>query len=307
MTARKEDHKFAQVVQRIDPRNRLLRVWTLEGGVSAQMTALEVLQPDGHISTMVVRQHGARDLTRNPVIARDEFKLLHILHVAGITVPAPYYLDQSGTIFATPYLVVEYIEGKPEFAPADLADTLHQLAAHLLKIHQFNGMEAELSFLPGLVQRYTSTLREQPVRLSEALNERHIRETLKAVWPIPQRNSSVLLHGDYWPGNILWRNNQLVAIIDWEDAMSGDPLADLANSRLEILWAFGSDAMQYFTQQYQAMAPIDFTFLPYWDLAAALRAVAHAGEWTGWVAGEQRMREGHRWFVTQALAKLSAS
>ena len=26
-----------------------------------------------------------------------------------------------------------------------------------------------------------------------------------------------LLHGDYWPGNVLWKNGALVGVIDWED------------------------------------------------------------------------------------------
>jgi aminoglycoside phosphotransferase (APT) family kinase protein len=40
----------------------------------------------------------------------------------------------------------------------------------------------------------------------------------------------VLLHGDFWPGNALWRDGALVAILDWEDAAIGDPLADVANA-----------------------------------------------------------------------------
>ena len=84
-----------------------------------------------------------------------------------------------------------------------------------------------------------------------------MRDVLEAVWPLPQSNRSVLLHGDFWPGNILWKDGQLVGIIDWENAAVGDPLADVANSRLEMLWAFGNDAMQSFTSQYQTVTTID--------------------------------------------------
>ncbi|MGT5522875.1 phosphotransferase family protein, partial [Escherichia coli] len=90
----------------------------------------------------------------------------------------------------------------------------------------------------------------------------------EAAWPFYQQNKSVLLHGDFWPGNVLWKDGQLVAVIDWEDAQIGDPLADLGNSRLEILWASGSEAMHSFTRHYQAMTDIDFSNLPYWDLFA---------------------------------------
>jgi aminoglycoside phosphotransferase (APT) family kinase protein len=305
MAASKEDTKFEQVVHKLDPQSKLLRTWELKGGVSAQVTALEALRPDGQTQKMIVRQHGEVDLKHNPQIAADEFKLLYLLHSVGLATPTPYHLDQSGEIFSTPYLVIEYIEGKPEFAPADLPDLLLQFATHLSRIHQVDGSKLDLSFLPKLEKRYAEKLRERPTNVDESLGEGHIRDALEAVWPFPQRNTSVLLHGDFWLGNILWRDGQLVAVIDWEDAQVGDPLADVANSRLEILWAFGLDAMQSFTQQYQSMTTIDFTNLPYWDLCAALRRVAQIAQWGLDDTTERTMREGHRWFVTQAFEKLS--
>ena len=96
-------------------------------------------------------------------------------------------------------------------------------------------------------------------------------------WPFSQINAPVLLHGDYWPGNILWRDEQLAAVIDWEDARLGDPLIDLAISRLDLLWIFGSEAMNSFTQDYLTGMAIDTRDLPYWDLCAALRLVRLAG------------------------------
>ena len=305
MTESKEATKFEQVVRKIDPNSKLLRAWQLKGGVSAQVTALETLRADGHTQKMIVRQHGERDLKHNPQVAADEFKLLRLLHSVGLAAPKPYYLDESGEIFSTPYLVMEYIEGKPESAPADLPDLLLQLATHLLRIHQIDGSKVDLSFLPNLERSYAERLSGRPATVDESLDEGRIRDVLEAVWPLPQRNPSVLLHGDFWPGNILWRHGQLIAIIDWEDAKLGDPLADVANSRLEILWAFGIDAMQRFTQQYQSMTPIDFTYLPYWDLGAALRPVAQLAQWGLDDTTERTMRERHRWFVTEALEKLS--
>ncbi len=305
MTASKEDSKFEQVVQKIDSQSKLLRTWELKRGVSAQVTALEIERPGGHTKKLIVRRHGEVDLKHNPRIAADEFKLLQLLHSVGLAAPRPYYLDQSGEIFPTPYLVLEYIEGKSEFAPSNLSDLLLQLATQLSRIHQVDCSHLDVSFLPKLEQRYAEKSRERPAQVDESFDEGHIRDTLEVVWPIPQRNTSVLLHGDFWPGNILWRDGQLVAVIDWEDAALGDPLADLANSRLEILWAFGIDATQSFTNQYRSMTTIDFTNLPYWDLCAALRPVAQIAQWGLDDTTERTMREGHRWFVTQAFEKLS--
>jgi aminoglycoside phosphotransferase (APT) family kinase protein len=305
VTEAKEDTTFEQVVHKLDPQSKLLRTWELKGGVSARVTALETLRPDGHTQKMIVRQHGEVDLKHNPHVAADEFKLLQLLHSVGLATPAPYHLDQSGEIFSTPYLVIEYIEGKPEFAPSDLPDLIFQLATQLSRIHQVDGSQLDVSFLPQQANISAQKLRARPANVDESLDEGLIRDALEAVWPFPQRNTSVLLHGDFWPGNILWRDGQLVAVIDWEDAALGDPLADVANSRLEILWAFGLDAMQSFTHQYQSMTTIDFTHLPYWDLCAALRPVAQIAQWGLDDTTERTMRERHRWFITQAFEKLS--
>ena len=238
-------------------------------------------------------------------VAADEFKLLQLLQSVGLAVPTPYYFDQSGEIFSKPYVVIEYIEGKPEFAPAHLPDLIFQFATHLSRIHHVDCSKLDLPFLPQQEKIYAKKLRERPAKVDESLDEGHIREVLEAVWPLPQRNTSVLLHGDFWPGNLLWKDEQLVGVIDWEDAALGDPLADVANSRLEILWAFGMDAMQIFTQQYQSMTTIDFTDLPSWDLCAALRPVSKIAQWGLDEITEKTMREGLRWFITQAFEKLT--
>ena len=305
MTAATNNRKFEQLVQKIDPQSKLLRAWQLKGGVSAQVTALETEQPDRQTKRMIVRQHGPADLENNPQIAADEFKLLQILQSAGLATPAPYYLDQSGEIFPTPSIVIEYIEGTSEFALAP--GLTAQLATQLARIHALDCSKLDVAFLPKYAQRFSKKISQRPINLDESLDEGRIRDTLEAIGTVSQHNTSVVLHGDFWPGNILWQNDRLVAVIDWEDAALGDPLADVANTRLEILWAFGIDAMHSFTQHYQSMTSIDLTNLPIWDLFAALRPASTIGEWAADDIAEQRMRAGHRLFVAQAFEKLDVS
>jgi len=305
MTESKDIKKFAQVVHKIDPQSKLLRTWELKGGISARVMALEIEQPDSHTKKMIVRQYGDVDLKHNPQVAADEFKLLQLLQSVGVAAPMPYHLDQSGEIFSTPYLVIEYIEGETGFASSDVTDLIFQLATHLSRIHAVDCSHLDVSFLPQQEQRFAEKLRERPTNMIESCDERQIRDILEAVWPLPQRNPSVLLHGDFWPGNIVWKDGQLAAVIDWENAALGDPLADVANSRREILWAFGIDGMRSFTHQYQALTTIDFTHLPYWDLCAALRTASQLAEWDADDLAKKAMREGHTWFITQAFEKLS--
>lgn len=296
------DDRFERLVQQIEPGSKLLRAWALTGGVSAQVIALEIERPDRRRQKLVVRQHGALDLQHNPHIAADEFKLLQIVVAAGVAAPKPYFVDDSGQIFPMPYLVIEYIEGTPDFAPTPQVDGLSQIAATLARIHQVDGSDGKLAFLPEQAEHMARTLQARLLKPDDSLQEGRIRAVLEAVWPLPGRNQPALLHGDYWTGNLLWRDGQLAAVIDWEDAAVGDPLADLGNSRLEILWAYGVEAMQAFTRGYQSLMPaFDYTDLPYWDLCAALRP---AGQLAGWgldAHSEHTMRERHRWFVEQAF------
>jgi aminoglycoside phosphotransferase (APT) family kinase protein len=296
----REEEKLRQLVERIDPQSTLLRTWQLTGGVSAQVTAIEVEQPDGQTHKMIVRRHGEIDRAQNPHLARDEFKLLQIAQSRGLAAPKPYYCDESGALFPNPFIVIEYIEGDTEFVPSNLGDYVLQAAAQLAKIHGV-GSSSELDFLA----RQGKGFGERPATLDYSLDEGRIRDALESISPLNQANGSTLLHGDFWPGNILWRDGELVAVIDWEDARVGDPLSDLANSRLEILFAFGIAAMHDFTRQYyESRTAIDFTNLPFMDLCAALRPCSKLSGWGLDESTENRMREGHRVFVAQALEKL---
>ncbi len=305
MTDPQDTRAFARLAHKMAPDSTLLRVWTLHGGISAQVTAIELQHADGQTRKLIVRQHGAADLARNPQVAADEFALLRIVHGAGVPAPAPVYLDQSGEIFETPVVVLEYIEGETVFALADAPDLLPQFARYLAAIHRIDCTPHDITFLPDHAAHWGIIISNRPARLDDALSEGRIRDALEAAWPWTQRNPSGLLHGDYWPGNILWRDGRLVGIVDWEDAAIGDPLADIAISRLDLLWAFGAEAMDRFTREYAAVVAIDFANLPYWDLCAALRPAGRLGDWASDEAAEARMRERHTLFVAQALEQLS--
>jgi aminoglycoside phosphotransferase (APT) family kinase protein len=296
--------QIERVIRKIDPTNRLLRTWNVEGGVSAQVTGIEIEGPDGQTQKLVLRQHGDVDFAGNPNIAADEFRLLEILQAADVPVPQPYLLDTSGDISPRPYLVVAFVEGSTKFAPADVDDLVIQLAENLVGIHAVDGSTHDLSFLPSQDERYARKIAQRPARLDQSIGEGRIRDALEAVWPWPRRNPSVLLHGDYWPGNILWRDGRVAAIVDWEDAAIGDPLYDLANTRLELLWALGVDAMEGFTRRYLSTTSIDCANLPYWELCVALRPAFKIAEWAADDVEEARMRQRHQLLVDRAFEML---
>ena len=293
---------FARLIQRIDPESQLVRAWPLTGGVSAQVTALEIERVDGTTEKLVSRLHGPRDLGANPNIARDEFQLLQIVESHGIAAPRPVFLDESCELFPTPIVVATFIEGvtiDDAEQVDDVESVVRQMADQLAAIHRVPA-SPELSFLPCVDERFPA----RPAVLDESLNEGRIRKALDAAGT-PEPLNAVLLHGDYWPGNLLWRDGTLAAVIDWEDAERGDPLSDLGNARMETLFTFGPEAMQTFTDHYLAQATIDTTHLPFWDLVAALHPCGRMSEWGLDPSDEARMQELHGWFVGQAINELA--
>lgn len=294
--------QFQTLLHKFAPENRLESVTALKGGISAQTTLLETVSAEDEVQKFVVRQHGENDRAMNAHIARDEFRLLDTLQGTPVSAPAPVAVDVD--TFEFPCVILEYIEGITEIDPTHLDSALAQMAQALADIHSIPSAETTFSWLPNLSMRFNYLLRERSNPFDESLNEERIVEALKPVWEFEEVNGVSLLHGDYWASNILWRERQLVAVIDWEDAMLGNPLADLGDARITTLWAHGQTAMHGFTEYYQKLMPhLDYAQLPYWDLCAALRPISQFSDWAS-DYHEPTMRQDHHWFVQQALNTL---
>ena len=103
-----------------------------------------------------------------------------------------------------------------------------------------------------------------------------------------------------------------MGVLDWENAAIGDPVADVAVVRLDLLWCFGPTAAVSFLSRYRTLGEVDPYVLAVWDLFAALRPAGDLHQWAEGYPGLGRpditfhtMQAGHRWFVSQALAALS--
>jgi aminoglycoside phosphotransferase (APT) family kinase protein len=304
MDAADADPRLRAVARKINPAAELLRAWRLEGGVSAEVIAIEIGLPGDRSEKIVIRQYGDSKLLANPDVADQEFRLLELARSAGVPAPKPYLADSSGQILSRPYLAIGLVEGKTVLdPPADVRSVARPLAAVLARIHGIPRDDAP--FLADKQEWFGRRLSQTPATFDEALTEREIRAALTRVWPPAPGNEPVLLHGDFWPGNTLWQQGRLAAVIDWEDAGFGDPLIDLANGRLEITMNLGQEVTREFTRHYRSLMPsLDYTNLPHWDLCAALRPAGQMSSWGLDQATLEKFHDGHRTFVRQALDAL---
>ncbi|MFC4617634.1 phosphotransferase family protein [Camelliibacillus cellulosilyticus] len=292
-------------IKDLDPNNELVRCWPLKGGKSADVTAFEIKQANEATVKCVIRQYGRADLERNPNVARDEYKLLQILTSEGLPVPKPYAFDPTGERFDRPSIVIEYIDGQPVFTESVSEDTIKIMATRLAMLHRINPSTHDLTFLIKQTDRFHAMFEKYSDQLAGIMVEERVQTVFDLFSQKNQPNPFVLTHGDFWPGNLLWKNGKLAAIIDWEDATLTDPLLDVANSRLEIFYFFGSEATERFTTHYQKLCTdCDFTRLPCWDLCVGLRSAVQLSQFGLDKQTEKTMRERNKQFTNLALKQL---
>lgn len=243
------------LLKALAPAYRAAHITPMTGGICADVFDLQLTHADHTCERLVVRHHPT-DGQAEGITIPQEYALLSALHDAGLPVPRPRLLWPPDT------LVMQHIEGTtqlPHDAPA-------QLASALARIHAQRG--AALHGLPD---------REDPTPLiHRALDDAGLPAPDAAAPPAER----CLLHGDLWPGNVLWHHGAIAAILDWEDAAIGDPLSDLACSRVELEVTAGQAASDAFTTRYLTLTRRDPAQLHRWDLyvcTAALDAMDHWG------------------------------
>ena len=251
----------------------------LTGGASADVRVLDVESAAGALRRVVFRQHRAAFKGHVDSVAAKEFGVLEVLHERGFAVPEPFFLH-DGSQGVAPYVLMEWIDGEPTVDASARRDALEQMAQFLVRLHTLptetlavlgldrleDPAEALLAYLPST---------ETGDRLRSALRSGDAAEDDALV---------VLVHGDYWPGNVLWREGRLAAVIDWEDASLGDPLADLACARVELLCRYGAEAMDHFTTRYLAIwrdgdRSLRVDSLALWEAYVSASALATMHQW----------------------------
>jgi aminoglycoside phosphotransferase (APT) family kinase protein len=301
---------LTRIVEAVAPGARVVQSSRFPGGLSSEMTLLDVELSDGSRRRFVVRR-ALRERGSIPMAV--EYRLLQTAWARGLPVPEPLRFDESGSASEQPYMVLGYVDGEPRCTSDDGAEKAGRIADVLASIHALDGSDPTLADLPRRSDAVSRELAACAEPFDEALRERRIVEVLRAHWPPASPDRTALLHCDIWLGNLLWAGSEIVGVIDWENAHVGDPLADVAITRLECAWSFGRDAVDALTDRYVEQTGCDLGALPFWDLAAARRPARElprwAADWPNYGRPDMtvdRMRAAHRWFVDDALTALGA-
>ncbi len=291
-SALRVDAAYAEIVARLYPEAVLVSTKRLTGGVSADVFQLDLQFADGEPCAVVLRIHGESH-SGHP--AKVEYQLLQALHENDLPVPTPLLVDVSGAIIPEPFLVMSFIEGSTEIPEPQMFEYIDSMAAMLVRIHS-----APTKNLPGLPLRL-DPLPEVFEFLPEGDEWTELHGYLQSRNKQPYTDEPQLLHGDYWPENLLWQDGAVAAVLDWEDAAVGDPLSDVAACRVELRYKFGVPGMQRFTETYAKHRTLDYERLALWQVYVAAAAQRYMGDW-----GLPAEREAHMRLVALASIREAA-
>ncbi len=267
------DAKFkvcSRIAALLSPGAVLERVVRLTGGVSAEVHRLDLKLHDGSTSRVVLRVHGAAHSGHS---AELEFQLLHALYCKGMPVPKPLLVDQGGELSSDAFVVIGFVEGTSEIPAVQRDQRIDLMADTLATIHALP--TADLPKLPLRCDPLPEVFDYLPAGNDWDKLIAHLHTCVDTAYvDVP-----TLLHGDFWPENLLWRHGAIASILDWEDAALGDPLSDLAGCGLELRYNFGRESTERLTEAYAKHRPIAYDRLALWQIYVAAAAQRFMGNW----------------------------
>jgi aminoglycoside phosphotransferase (APT) family kinase protein len=217
---------------------------------------------DGHSNLTFLVERGERRFVLRrpprgplPPSAHDvvrEARLLRALRPHGIPVPEVLEICPDEGVIGAPFYLMAYVEGwvlteelparldAPE-APGRIAE---ELVDNLVALHRLSpgaegldGFGRPDGYLERQLKRFSGLLETNATRPLPELEvvTGWLEENL------PPSPAPTVVHGDYRLGNVMYapREPRLAAILDWEMATIGDPLADLGY--MTATWSASTD------------------------------------------------------------------
>ncbi len=180
-----------------------------------------------------------------------EYRIMTALRDTDVPVPKTYLLCEDESVLGTAFFVMDKVDGRvldDQYAPAFSPEERGAVYDHLLQVlAAFHAVDYEAVGLgdfgrPGnyyerQINRWTKQYLASQTDDIEAMMK--LMEWLPK--NVPQDDTTTLVHGDYRLGNNIIHPTEprIVAVLDWELATLGHPLADLAYCYVACFMATG--------------------------------------------------------------------
>ena len=205
-----------------------------QGGQSNPTFLIETLA-----QKFVLRKKPPGKLLPSAHLVEREFRILSALP-ADIPVPRPRLLCEDADVIGTAFYVMDHVEGRvlanvvlPSLDNADRTAVYEDFARIAARLHAVDYRACGLTDF-GKPEGYVARQLDRWSRqyLASKSDDNADMERLMA-WLAnnqPAREETAIAHGDFRIGNMILHPHEprIVAVLDWELATLGHPLADLA-------------------------------------------------------------------------------
>lgn len=209
------------------------------------------------------------EISEAPDGIASEAAALEIAREHGIPAPRLIAADTEGSDAGIKALLESAVSGSSRIPSAPTPARLRTAGA-------------TVSALQRIGHRPTNELplRTRPIPVSDFAAERRLNgatttpllsaadERITAL-PMPAADP-VLVHGDMWHGNLLWHDDHVATILDWDMAGVGHHGVDLGAMRLDAALLYGNAAADLVLDGWLRSSGHPAHALPYWDAVAAL-------------------------------------
>jgi aminoglycoside phosphotransferase (APT) family kinase protein len=170
-----------------------------------------------------------------------EARIQQLLSKAGVPVPEILAVCEDATVLGVPFYIMSYLDGtiitdsipRHLFTHEQRKATSAAVVDTLVQIHRVDVSSGELAAF-GRPEGYARRQVERFSGLWEVNTTRVLPDVARiGDWlarNIPDSQPPAVIHGDYRPGNLMFSTQSpasVIAVLDWEMAAIGDPLADL--------------------------------------------------------------------------------
>lgn len=202
-------------------------------------------------------------LAEAPDLVVHEAAALKIAETSNLRAPRLIGWSAADIGFGTGCLAMTWTDGDVVVRPSRLDHWLQHLAAELAAIHQ---CRADMAF----PWRYRSWVDDARLRVPTSTRVpekwRRVIDLWRAGAPV---HAPVLIHRDFHPANVLWRDNAIVGVVDWPNACLGPAALDVAHCSYNLALMHGVDAVVAFRAAYQRAMPTHQQDV-YWDANSLL-------------------------------------
>lgn len=239
---------------------RLSSVSWLPGGGSHANHAIKVTNGRGAERELVLRRWVRPDwqATDPDFTPQREIAALELLAEAQVPAPRLVAADVDAASCDVPTLLETRLPGGPPPPPGDLDEFCRQLAAPLPPIHAIDGRAKAI--IPRY-RPYVDVRATPPPTWAQG-------DVWQRAWDLlaepPPNDQFRFIHRDYHPGNTLWVDDRLTAVVDWTYASWGPCGVDLGHMRWNLVLDHGPDAADRFLGHHQDLAGT--INQPYWDI-----------------------------------------